>query len=114
MKCLHSTISGSSIIYLSLQIRAKSIRKSFENRTSKGTEEKNSRSSLFLLHIRKLASTPLQPDQSRFRISQKFRWGVKMTLNCNDAEGYTIKATMSGMLFTESSAAQAMLTKFCL
>lgn len=37
-----------------------------------------------------------------------------MTLNCNDAEGYTIKATMSGMLFTESSAAQAMLTKFCL
>ena len=37
-----------------------------------------------------------------------------MTLNCNDAEGYTIKATMSGMLYTESSAAQAMLTKFCL
>ena len=48
MKCLHSTISGSSIIYLSLQIRAKSIRKSFENRTSKGTEEKNESSSLFL------------------------------------------------------------------
>jgi hypothetical protein len=35
-----------------------------------------------------------------------------MTLDCTDAEGYTIKATMSGMFISDSGAAEAMLAKF--
>lgn len=50
MKCLHSTISGSSIIYLRAQIRAKSVSSSFENRTSRGTKSKQNKDDSLSVH----------------------------------------------------------------